>query len=244
MPNEPLPLLREYNAILFDLDGVLTPTSDLHRLAWNRTLTTFFEEHGARPYKDEDYFRYIDGLPRLQAIANILESRGIGQPNEKGFPTPNDDIIFSLGKRKNAIFMELLSKGIEPYETSLSFLKYVKRMNFDVAVVSSSKNATHVLDSAKLSEYFTIVVDGITALNRRLRGKPAPDTYLHAARLLDQSPSRCVVIEDAPSGVEAGAAGNFGLVVGIDRGAGSVQLRAAGADLIVTNLGQIANVTM
>lgn len=219
-------------AILFDLDGVLTPTADLHMQAWSTLFNRHFEalDAAVAPYTDDDYFAYVDGRPRADGVRAVLVARDL----------PSDDVtVARLGEHKNDVFLELLAAGIAPYPGSVAFLDEVTRRGLAVAVVSSSRNAPAVLRAAGLADRFEVVVDGAVAAAEGLPGKPAPDTFELAARLLGVADAESVVIEDAISGVRAGAAGDFGLVVAVDRGVGERPLRDAGADVVVDDLGEL-----
>lgn len=188
------------------------------------------------PYTDADYFAYVDGKPRYEGVASFLASRGIELPVGQASDIPETDSVCGLGNRKNEYFNHVLARdGIAPYPGSLRLLDYLAAVELPMAVVSSSRNAEAVLDAAGLVDYFTVVMDGNLGHQLGLPGKPAPDVFVRAAQLLDVPVAESVVLEDALSGVAAGAAGGFGLVVGIDRGAGVDALEAAGADLVVSD---------
>lgn len=232
--------LSAERAILFDLDGVLTPTADVHMRAWARLFTPYLAAHGAAPYTEADYFAYIDGKPRYDGVRDLLASRGIELPWGTPDDAPDLDTVCGLGNRKNAEFTaELDEHGVEPYPGSKRFLDAAIAAGLSVAVVSSSKNAPMVLRTAGIANLFPVVVDGAVAVADGLAGKPAPDTYLDAASRLGLTAAECVVVEDATSGVEAGRNGAFGLVVGVDRGAGADALREHGADVVVTDLDEL-----
>ncbi len=223
--------------VLFDLDGVLTPTAEVHMRAWGRMFGEFLAARGAEPYRDQDYFAHIDGKPRLDGVRSLLASRGIALPEGDADDDPSADTVAGLGNRKNAAFTaELAEHGVRAYPGSLRFLDAATAAGLEVAVVSSSRNADAVLRAAGLRDRFDVLVDGAASAAAGLPGKPAPDTYLHAARLLGLAAADCAVIEDATSGVRAGRAGGFGLVVGVDRGAGALELTSSGADLVVDDL--------
>ena len=226
----------QIDALLFDLDGVLTPTSDLHRRAWRMLFEPILEAHGAEPYREEDYFDHIDGRPRFDGVRAVLESRGIHLP-EKG---PGDSIQ-ALGEHKNMVFHQILSDcGISAYPGTQAYLDFLEKFpQVKLAVVSSSRNAQQILEMAALSDYFETVVDGTTATREGIAGKPAPDTYVRAAEILGTSPERSVVIEDAISGVQAGSAGGFMHTIGVNRGTGRQELLAAGATLVVDDLAEL-----
>jgi beta-phosphoglucomutase family hydrolase len=225
---------------LFDLDGVLTPTAVVHMHAWSRLFTPFLEAHGAKRYTDDDYFAYIDGKPRYDGVRSLLESRGIRVPEGEVTDAATLDTVHGLGNRKNDAFnVTLAEEGVEAYPASVAFLDAVTRTGAKVAVVSSSKNAPSVLEAAGLADRFEVVVDGAVAAREGLPGKPEPDTFERAAELLGLPTEACAVVEDAESGVKAGAAGEFGIVIGVDRGVGREALEELGADVIVDELDEL-----
>lgn len=229
-----------YDAILFDLDGVLTPTAEVHMRAWSEMFNGYLTTvPGQAPYTDSDYFAYVDGKPRYDGVRDFLTSRGITLPEGAPNSDPAEESVCGLGNRKNDAFNAVLERdGVAPYPGSLAFLEATKE-DYKFAVVSSSKNAPAVLAAAGLSGYFAVIVDGRVAAENGIPGKPAPDTFVRAAELLDSTPATSIVVEDAISGVQAGATGDFGLVIGVDRGVGEDALRAAGADVVVPDLGDI-----
>ena len=231
-----------FDAFLFDLDGVVTPTAELHMRAWSEMFNSFLAGRGVPdPYTDADYFAHVDGKPRYDGVRSFLESRGIALPEGDPADAPGDSSVCALGNRKNDSFNTVLARdGIAPYPGSIAFIDALDARGKAKAIVSSSKNARTVLGAAGLADRFEVVVDGVVAADAGLPGKPAPDTYLFAAHLLDVPPVRAVVLEDAVSGVAAGAAGAFGLVIGVDRGAGEDALARAGADLVVADLAELA----
>ena len=231
------------DAVLFDLGGVLTPTAEVHMRAWARLFEPFLAERGATAYTAQDYFDYIDGKPRYEGVAALLTSRGIDLPYGEPDDSPDADTVCGLGNRKNAVFTAVLdADGVAPYPGSVAFLDALaRRGGVQVAVVSSSKNARPVLRAAGLMDRFTVIVDGVVAAEHGIPGKPAPDTYLYAAEQLGVPASRAVVVEDAHSGVEAGHAGHFGHVLGVDRGAGRESLLAKGADTVVEDLAELVD---
>jgi beta-phosphoglucomutase family hydrolase len=231
-----------FDAILFDLDGVLTPTADIHQQAWKTMFDEFLVPRGLPPFTDDDYLQYVDGRPRFDGVRTFLASRDITLP--EGAPTdpPGQGSVSALGNRKNDVFLEILRRdGIRPYPGSLQYLDHVEGEGKHVAVVSSSRNAREVLDAAGLTPRFDVITDGLVAADEHIPGKPAPDMFLNAARRLGVEPARAVVIEDAVSGVAAGHAGHFGLVVGVDRGAGRDALREHGADVVVADLAELVD---
>ncbi len=229
------------DALLFDLDGVLTPTSDLHRTAWRQMFEPLLESFGVEPYSEADYFAYLDGKQRMDGVASVLESRGISLPTGGPDQDPGKQTIWSLAEQKNREFNVILEgEGVVAYPGSARLLKFVQRFpGARSAVVSSSKNAEEILRISGLDRYFEAVVDGSYAAAEGLPGKPSPDTFVRAAELLGSSPERSVVFEDAVSGVAAGKAGGFAEVIGVDRGAGHDALNKAGATLVVNDLGDL-----
>lgn len=225
---------------LFDLDGVLTPTAVVHMHAWARLFAPFLEAHGAKPYADADYFAYIDGKPRYDGVRSLLASRDIRLPEGDVTDAPTQDTVHGLGNRKNEAFNATLAEeGVQPYPASVALLDAIERAGGAVAVVSSSKNAPAVLAAAGIADRFEVVVDGAVAAREGIPGKPAPEMFLRAAELLGLPPGQCAVIEDAESGVKAGATGPFALVIGVDRGVGRDALAELGADVIVDELDEL-----
>ena len=230
-----------FDAVLFDLDGVLTPTADVHMRAWNRMFTGYFVEHGVEPpYTDEDYFAYVDGKPRYDGVRSALASRGVVLPEGDPTDPPGAETVCGLGNMKNTAFNEVLvEEGVEPYPGSVALLDQLVAHGTAVAIVSSSRNAVPVLEAAQLADRFPVIVDGVVAIDQGLAGKPSAEMFQHAARELGVPADRAVVVEDAVSGVAAGRAGDFGLVLGVDRGAGAQTLLDAGADLVVNDLAEV-----
>jgi beta-phosphoglucomutase family hydrolase len=236
----------DHDAVLFDLDGVLTPTAEVHMRAWAEMFSAFLSSwHGpgadTSPYTDADYFAHVDGKPRYDGVRDLLTARGIRLPDGDPSDPPSAETVCGLGNRKNDAFNVVLERdGVTPYPGSVALLDALRALGMPLAVVSSSANAPAVLGAAGLADRFVTVVDGRVATALGLAGKPAPDTFIHAATECGTTPARSVVVEDAVSGVRAGAAGEFGLVIGVDRGAGAETLTAAGATLVVTDLGDLA----
>jgi beta-phosphoglucomutase family hydrolase len=239
-----LPSLDRYRVVLFDLDGVLTPTADLHMHAWRVMFEELFAEKGvAQPYTDDDYFVHLDGKQRYEGVSSILRSRGIEL--DWGFPTDptTADTVCGIGNRKNDVFSRvLLEEGVQPYPGSLALLDQLRAKGVPLGIVSSSKNAETVLTAAGIRDRFPVVVDGIVAARETLGSKPSPDMFAHAAEALGVGPEDAAVFEDAISGVAAARAGNFALVVGVDRGVGPAALFDAGADVVVADLGEFVEV--
>lgn len=231
---------ERYDAALFDLDGVLTPTAEVHMRAWSATFSSLFRIRGIEPaYGDADYFSYVDGVPRYDAVRATLASRGVVLPAGTPDDPPGADSVSGVGNAKNENFLRLLGDGVAPYPDAVPLLDQLAEQQVSRAVVSSSRNARAVLGAARLTDRFRVVVDGEVALRERLAGKPSPRTFEFAAAALGARIDHSVVLEDAVSGVAAGAAGGFGLVIGVDRGAGAQALRRAGAHLVVDDLAEL-----
>jgi beta-phosphoglucomutase family hydrolase len=238
-------------ACLFDLDGVLTPTAAVHAQAWKEMFDAYLERRAARlhepfvPFDDQhDYNLYVDGRPRNDGVRTFLAARGITIP--EGTPgDPRDaETVNGLATAKNELVLALLRQGaVEAYPGSVQLLKVVREHRLATAVVSASKNCSEVVHGAHIADFLDVQVDGNVAEQMGLRGKPAPDTYLAAARMLGVEPVRAAVFEDALAGVDAGRAGGFAHVVGVDRVGQSAALRAHGADVVVTDLAELLDGT-
>lgn len=227
-------------ALLFDLDGVLTGTATLHRAAWKETFDPLLEKHGQRPFSDEDYNDFVDGRPRFDGVREFLRSRGIELPEGDPDAPPSYDSIQGVGNRKNARVQEIIKeRGVQPYAGSVQFLDAAKAAGFKIAVVTSSANGKAVLDAGDLSKYVQARVDGATIAEQKLKGKPAPDSFLAGAAALGVPAGSAAVFEDALSGVQAGRAGRFGYVVGVDRVGQADELKAHGADVVVRDLAEL-----
>ncbi|QTR04316.1 beta-phosphoglucomutase family hydrolase, partial [Saccharothrix algeriensis] len=203
-------------ACLFDLDGVLTSTAVLHRRAWRRTFDDYLLPRGLPPFTEADYLNHVDGRPRYDGVRAFLASRGITVPEGTPGDPPELDTVHGIGNRKNALIDTIIrEEGVTPYPGTVRYLEAAREL-FKIGVVTSSANATRVLDAARLLPYVQAQVDGLVIVRDGLRGKPAPDSFLAGARLLGVEPARAAVFEDALSGVAAGRAGGFGYVVGVD----------------------------
>lgn len=231
-------------ACLFDLDGVLTDTASVHRRAWKAMFDDFLESRFGSNFvpfdADADYLSYVDGKTRSDGVRSFLASRGItlpeGEPDDDG----KGESITGLGNRKNAAFLETMkTDGITVFDGSRRYLEAVAEQGLPVAVVSSSANTREVLELTGLAKFVDQRVDGVTIREQNIAGKPAPDSYLEGARRLGVEPAQAAVFEDALSGVEAGRAGRFGLVVGVDRVGQADALREHGADVVVTDLADL-----
>ena len=238
---------ERFDAVLFDKDGVLTETATLHAEAWKATFDDFLRlraetsgEQVERFDVEDDYRRYVDGKPRYDGVRSFLASRGIELAEGDPTDPPIANTVAGLGNRKNELVVELIeTEGVRAFPGSVRLVEDVRRRGIRTAVVSSSANCRAVLRSAGIDHLFDTQVDGIVAAELGLPGKPAPDTFLFAARSLQVAPERAVVVEDALAGVEAGRAGGFGLVIGVDRLNQAQALRDHGADLVVADLGEL-----
>jgi beta-phosphoglucomutase family hydrolase len=236
-------------ACLFDLDGVVTKTALVHAAAWKQMLDAFLREHAAEtgtefvPFDPvREYDRYVDGRPRLDGTRTFLRSRGIELPEGDPSDPPTAQTIYGLSNRKNALVLEMIDKmGVEVYDGSVRYIRRVREAGLHTAVVSSSANTVQVLNVAGIAGLFDTRIDGVIAKERGLAGKPAPDTFLAAAQDLGVPPARAAVFEDALAGVEAGRAGHFGVVVGVDRTGQAKDLAEHGADIVVQDLEELLN---
>ena len=235
------PDLRAAAGVLFDLDGVLTPTAEVHMRAWQAVFDAVFAEWGITPpYTDEDYFAFVDGKKRYDGVASLLHSRNVEIPWGQVDDPPSAQTVCGIGNRKNAAFETALRQdGIAPYPGSLALLRELRAAGVPLAVVSSSKNAEEVLAAAGIRDFFSVVVDGVVAEREGLASKPAPDVFRVGAERLGVAPADAVGVEDATSGVASVAAAGYGLVIGVDRGAGADALRAHGATLVVDDLARL-----
>jgi beta-phosphoglucomutase family hydrolase len=234
-------------ACLFDLDGVLTPTAEVHRAAWEETFNAYLRERAARtgepsvPFDPgRDYHIYVDGKARADGVRSFLASRGISLP-EGGPADPDDaETVHALGNRKNVLLLaRLRERGVAPYPGSVAYLHAARRAGLRRAVVSASANCREVVAAAGLTSLLEVRVDGVTARAEGLRGKPHPDTFLAAAGRLGVAPKQAAVFEDALAGVAAGRAGEFGWVVGVDRVGQAGALKRHGADIVVRDLADL-----
>ncbi len=226
-------LWTNYDGVLFDLDGVITPTAEIHEHAWGELFTAY-------DFTQADYLHHVDGKPRYDGVRDFLASRGVTLPDGTPDDAPGSDTICAMGNKKNELFNVVLERdGIAAYPGSQATLDLLAGAGVPSAIVSSSKNAVPVLVAAGLSARFDVVVDGIVAAAEGLAGKPAPDGYLLGAERLGVDPARTVVIEDATSGVAAGKAGHFAVVIGVDRGAGIDALLDNGATFVVSDLDEL-----
>jgi beta-phosphoglucomutase family hydrolase len=238
-----------YDAVLLDLDGVITNTASLHAACWKKMFDEYLQTRAGQRGEvfrafdiDTDYRLYVDGKPRFDGVRDFLTSRGIKLPEGTPDDPPEIETAGGLGNRKNDLLHEVIEDvGVEPYEGSVKFIRQLHDQGFKIAVVTSSENCTAVLKAAKLNTFFKVRVDGHVIHAQHLAGKPAPDTYLLAAKLLRVEPARAVVIEDAISGVQAGVSGNFGLVIGVARKGNAGELKHHGAHLVVNDLAELVD---
>ncbi len=234
-------------ACLFDLDGVITDTASVHTAAWTETFDGFLRAHAQRrgapfvPFDSKaDYTAFVDGRRREDGVRTFLASRGIELPEGAADDPAGAQTVHGLGNHKNALLLQRLrAGGIEVYQGSRRYLQAAEDAGLRRAVVSASANTAQVLATTGLADLIEVRVDGVTARERNLPGKPAPDMFLHAAALLDVAPQRAAVFEDALAGVQAGRAGGFGYVVGVDRLGQTAALRERGADIVVHDLGEL-----
>lgn len=235
-------------ACLFDLDGVLTKTAAVHAAAWKQTFDAYLRGRdgpGFRPFDPvAEYDQYVDGLPRADGVRTFLAARGIELPEGEADDPPDRETVNGIGNRKNTLLLKKIhEEGVEPYDGSMRYLKAVRAAGLRTAVVSSSANARDILTSVGVDGLFDARIDGVVAAERGLPGKPKPDTFLAAARDLGVTAAESAVFEDALAGMEAGRAGAFGYVVGVDRTGQGDALRDHGADTVVTDLAQLAERT-
>jgi beta-phosphoglucomutase family hydrolase len=232
---------------LFDLDGVLTKTAVVHDAAWTEMFNGFLHERSRiaggpfMPFDPvKDYDEYIDGKPRVDGTRSFLAARGIDLPEGREDDPPDAETVYGLSNRKNQILLaKIRSDGVEAYEGSVRYVRAVRDAGLRRAVVSSSANCREILAAAHIEDLFEARIDGILARRDQLGGKPAPDTYLAAARVLGLEPAGAAVFEDALAGVAAGRAGNFGYVIGVDRVGQATELRRHGADVVVGDLSEL-----
>jgi beta-phosphoglucomutase family hydrolase len=242
-----LGLPENVQACLFDLDGVLTETAKVHAAAWKEMFDGYLRDRAARtgedfvPFDEKgDYDAYVDGKPRYDGVRSFLASRGIELPEGKPDAPPSAETVHGLGNRKNEIVLRMIhEQGVEAYPGSRRYLEAARNARLRRAVVSSSTNCRDVLAAAGIEDFFDARIDGIVAEREHLKGKPAPDTYLAGAKALGVTPDAAAVFEDALAGVEAGRAGGFACVVGVDRVGHADALREHGASVVVRDLAEL-----
>lgn len=230
-------------AVLFDLDGVLTGTADLHRAAWREMFDAYLRARDAErfvPFSDRDYADYVDGRPRADGVRTFLTARGVVLPEGEPGDPPDAETVNGLGNRKNELVQKLIAeRGVNPYPGSVRYLETARSAGLAIGVVTSSANGAAVLKAADLTRFIQTLVDGNVIARDHLRGKPAPDSFLAGARALGVAPGNAAVFEDALAGVRAGREGGFGFVVGVDRADQADLLRAQGADVVVKDLAEL-----
>ncbi|MFF7071866.1 beta-phosphoglucomutase family hydrolase [Streptomyces pseudovenezuelae] len=238
-----LGLPEEIKACLFDLDGVVTRTAVVHAAAWKEMFDAFLREREGehfRPFDDHDYDEYVDGLPRADGVRTFLASRGIELPDGKPDDPPGAETVHGLGNRKNALVLEKIrTDGVEAYDDTLTYIRAARAQGLRTAIVSSSANCRDVLRAIDAEDLFDVRIDGVVAAERELPGKPHPDTFLAAAHDLGLDAPRSAVFEDALAGMDAGRAGGFGYVVGLDRVGQTDALYEHGADIVVKGLAEL-----
>jgi beta-phosphoglucomutase family hydrolase len=241
---------ERYDAVLFDLDGIVTDTASVHAAAWSQMFDDFLEQRAARegadptedrrPFSVEDYHRHVDGKLRQDGVAAFLASRRIRLPYGEPGDGPDVETVHGLGNRKDQYFLaRLQDDGVVVFASTVELVRRLQAIGLGTAVFSASRNCRQVLEAAGLGDLFGVRVDGVVAAELGLPGKPDPATLLEAARRLGAAPARAVVVEDALSGVAAGRRGGFGLVIGVDRVGQAEELRAHGADVVVTDLAEV-----
>lgn len=234
-----------YDAVIFDMDGVVTKTAKLHAQAWKELFDEYLKKYSEggtfEPFdSDAEYRKYVDGKPRYDGVKSFLASRGIEIRYGNADDSPDEETVCGLGNRKNRLFLkQLKSEGVEVYKSTIDLIGRLRKGGFKTAIVSSSKNCVNILDAADITGLFDAKMDGVDSESLDLMGKPDPDIFLEAARRLKVKPERSVVVEDAVSGVQAGSKGNFGLVIGVDRSHQEKALKEGGADLVVEDLSKI-----
>ena len=245
-PNNPISR-DKFDAVLFDLDGVLTATAKVHAVCWKTMFDEYLQKRATeigepfRPFEiATDYTRYVDGKPRVDGVRDFLHSRGIQIAEGTTEDPPSAPTIHGLGNRKNEMVHKVIeSEGVETYEGSIQLVHHLRHLGIKTAVVSASHNCQEVLKAAKIANLFDARVDGAVASDLGLPGKPEPDTFLEAAKQLGVEPKRAVVVEDALSGVQAGITGGFGFVIGVARKGNADELKIHGAHLVVNDLGDL-----
>ncbi len=246
-PPQPPIDLTSFEAVLFDLDGVLTKTAVVHATAWKRLFDEYLQARASaarKPFRPFDplldYQRYVDGKLRHEGVKSFLESREIVLPLGTPQDGPEQETVYGLGNKKDGYFQaHLMTQGVELYDDAVRFLRAVRAHGLRTAVVSASKHTGHIVETVGLTDEFDVRVDGIESERLRLRSKPAPDAFLEAARRLGVLPQRAIVVEDAVAGVQAGRNGRFGLVIGVDRTGHANELRRHGATLVTSNMAEL-----
>ena len=241
--------LDKYDAILFDLDGVITNTASLHAACWKQMFDEYLARRATQrgePFRPfdiaTDYRLYVDGKPRFDGVRDFLKSRDIHIPEGTPDDSAQSETVGGLGNRKNDLINDIVEhRGVKAYEGSVNFIRQLHDQGYKIAVVSSSQNCATVLHAAELDHFFNVQVDGNMIEEQHLAGKPSPDTFLIGAQLLGVKPGRAVVVEDAISGVEAGSNGHFALVIGVARKGNAEELLRHGADMVVNDLAELVD---
>ncbi len=236
----------EFSAAIFDMDGVLTQTASVHSTAWKRMFDEYLRDRERRfgePFREfthtEDYLTYVDGRPRYRGVENFLRSRGINVPFGTSEDAPRAETVCGLGNRKNELFNEILNTdGVQLYPSTVALIDELQRQGVRIGLATSSKNSALILEKTATVSLFETVVDGLVSEKLGLKGKPEPDIFTTAAANVGANPAQAIIFEDAVSGVQAGARGSFALVIGIAREHNAAELRANGADLVVTDLAE------
>lgn len=248
MPGRAPKSIEEFDAVIFDMDGVVTDTATVHAAAWKRVFDQYLEERSRRsaeswqPFADADYRRYVDGKPRYDGVSSFLESRGIVLPYGDPSDSPERETVCGLGNRKDEVFLEQLKRaGARAFPGTVAFVRDLSVAQIPTAIISSSRNMAQVLAAAGVADLFRARVDGNDAVRLGLPGKPDPAIFLEAARRLEADAARSAVVEDAIAGVEAGRRGGFALVIGVDRTGHHDALIEAGADVVVSDLGELVD---
>jgi alpha,alpha-trehalase len=234
------------DAVIFDMDGVITDTASVHAAAWKQMFDRFLTDRPAREgedqhrFSEQDYYLYVDGKPRYDGVESFLASRGIVLPRGARGDPPAAQTVCGLGNRKDELFLAVLrERGVAPFPSSVELLRRLRASGVGTAIISASRNCAEVLEAAGVAELFDARVDGVDADELGLGGKPDPAVFLEAARRLGVEPPRAAVVEDALAGVQAGRQGEFGLVIGVDRSGHAEALRERGADEVVGDLGEV-----
>ncbi len=238
---------KNHHAVIFDLDGVITKTASVHAKAWKEMFDDFLKkwaEEKGEPFvpfdENIDYLEYVDGKPRYEGIQSFLTSRGIELPMGTLDDSPESMTVYGLGNKKNQMFVNVLREdGVEVYETTIALIQEIRSLGIKTALISSSKNCRSIIERVGAADLFDARIDGVDALERKIKGKPAPDVFLQAAKDLGVAPEHAVVIEDAISGVQAGREGGFAEVIGVDRSDQAEALLENGADVVVKDLGEV-----
>ncbi len=239
---------RDLDAVVFDMDGVVTRTATVHAAAWKKLFDAYLEKRAlaeGKPFRPfdavGDYRQYVDGKPRYDGVHDFLGARGIELPWGKPSDPLDAETICGLGNRKNDYFNQVVAEqGVEPYESTVEFVRRLKRTGFGVAIITSSRNATTILKAAGVADLFPVCIDGHVAERLGLPGKPDPAVFVEATKELGATPARAAIVEDALAGVEAGRAGHFALVIGVDRLDQADALKEHGADVVVKDLDEVS----